>query len=154
MTLDQAINDFVETLFPHREMVRRRAVGNAINDDGTLNAAALRTTLRLSETWRIDGALAVGTDVANPVVFANGGSIKSLTAIVKVAPVGSEATFALEVDGTVVATVSIPAGSTSNTSPGLSIAVTAGQVGRINVTSAGSTTPAENAVVTASIQPA
>lgn len=130
---------------------RDKKIDTAFDNRGNLRASAV--PVRIPYPFRIAGALAVGANVAEELDILQNGVIPELRARVKTAPVGSEATFALEIDSVVVATVSIPAGTTSGTSPGLSIAVTAGQVARINVTRVGTTTPAEDATITVAVAP-
>ena len=153
MTLKGAITDLVELMYPHEQMVRSRAVRSAIADDGTINPAALRTTVRFPLTWTIAGALSVGTNVAGPRYVPQNATLKNIRADVEVAPIGSEATFVLAIDGVAGPAVTITAGETSGTS-NISVAVTAGQVLTLNATAVGSTTPAETATVSVTYAPA
>ena len=127
-------------------------VRKAVTPDGTINPAALRTTVRLPLTWTIAGAMAVGTNVAGPRYVPQDAKLKLLKADVQVAPIGSEATFALLVDGAERGRVTITAGTTSNVSP-LNESVTAGQVLTLSALAVGSTTPAEDATVTLDYAP-
>lgn len=103
----------------------------------------VRQTIKLEA----NGALTVG--VKDRQQLAGPGDIVDVHAVVGTAPTGGPVTFQVRVEGTVAATVSIPAGTTEiDASVSTPVAFTEGQTLDINVTAVGPTVAGSDLDVT------
>jgi len=119
------------------------------------NAAALLSLqgkVTRDIVFGLNGNLVVGTDKTNHVPLNYAATAIQAYAIAKTAPTGSSAIFVIKKNGsTVVATLTMNAGTTTATATGLSTTLSIGDYLSIDVTQIGSTVPGANCTITLTI---
>lgn len=135
--LQEKFRGLAEALYPGNVLSQERAVGSAINPDGTIREDALVNALPWQRIdFFIPGAVTTGTSLGGIFELPQGGRIRRVSARCRLAPSSGPFTGRLAVNGEVVDSGSIQPGETSVVS-GAAITVPPGGVVTLNVTSAG-----------------
>lgn len=134
--LTDAFRPLAEALLPDRVLAQERAVGGAINADGTIPTEALTASLPWQRlAWYLEPVV-FGTNAGAEHDMPQGGVIRLLRIRAKTPPTTGACTIRVTT-GSGSEMVSIAAGESTGASPGLSLTVPPGGVVRIDVASGG-----------------